>query len=78
MSDIQPQRVSRVRAWRALMVEGPAAARQGKPVTECPYNMFGGAADRTLARLWNRGYSRAQNHLAKQETPESDGATQAP
>jgi len=76
--DYQPQRVSRVRAWRALMVEGPAAAKADLTAAACPYNPLGGAADRTLARMWVRGFSRAQNVLAKQEPSEDDGATQAP
>ena len=69
MSDAtpQPQRVSRVRAMRALMVEGPQAAREGKTAAACPYNILGGAADRTLARMWIRGFCRALNVLAKQD-----------
>jgi hypothetical protein len=67
MAAPQPQRVSRVRAWRALMVEGPAAARAGLTAAECPYNLMGGAADRALARLWIRGFSRARNVVAKQD-----------
>jgi hypothetical protein len=52
------------------MVEGPQAAKDGKTAAACPYNIMGGAADRTLARMWVRGFSRARMHLAKQEPPQ--------
>lgn len=68
----KPQRVSRKRAWRALMIEGPTAAKDGKTGADCPYNPNGGPAERVLARMWVRGFSRARNVLAKQ-----DRATQA-
>lgn len=50
---------SRIAALRAG-VAGRVARRDGKPVTECPYNPNGDETQQFLARYWIIGWNRSR------------------
>lgn len=51
-------RISYVAAAKATL-DGARARRDRLPVTECPYQPNGTAAQRFLARYWIKGWNRA-------------------
>lgn len=75
MASSKEQRQSRRGAILALH-EGRDAAIAGKTAADVPYNPLGGVNDRLKFRFWIRGFTRAENVLAKRK-PDGDGATQA-
>ncbi len=51
-------KISYVAAPKAIL-DGARARRDRQPVTSCPYNPDGTAAERFLARYWIKGWNRA-------------------
>lgn len=64
-----------VRAAFRAQLAGAEARREGLPVTACPYKVGGSAGDRVKARMWIRGYSRADMVLSNRERRDTNAAT---
>jgi len=63
---VSAPQIGRVGAFRARMA-GALARKDGKPVTDCPYDPSGSWDERVKARYWIRGWNRADMVLSGTE-----------